>query len=85
MHVTWHMFYHKLVSKVGNGSLSTSWFTEPVASIGLFIRSFVRFISMFEEGTVYISKKVDVYELLDSEDLETLDSVSAVHTIREEL
>lgn len=83
MHVTWHLFYHTLVSKFGNGSLSTSWFAEPVASIGRFIRSDVRLISMFEEGTVYTSKKFDIYELLDSEDLETLDSVSVVHTIRE--
>jgi len=28
---------------------------------------------MFEAGTVYISKKVDVYELLDSDDFETLE------------
>ncbi|MBC2744855.1 MAG: DEAD/DEAH box helicase family protein [Desulfosarcina sp.] len=44
-------------------------------SIGRFIRSYERFISMFEMGTVYISKKVDVYELLDSDDLDTLENL----------
>ncbi len=42
-------------------------------SIGRFIQSYERFIEMFETGTVYISKKVDVYELLDSDDFETLE------------
>lgn len=37
-----------------------------------FIESYEKFIDMFEKGTVYISKKVDVYELLDSDDEETL-------------
>jgi len=44
-------------------------------SIGRFIRSYERFISMFEAGTIYISKKVDVYELLDSDNLEVLDDL----------
>jgi len=42
-------------------------------SIRRFIQSYERFITMFEAGTVYISKKVDVYELLDSDDFETLE------------
>ena len=42
-------------------------------SIGRFIRSYERFISMLDTGTVYISKKVDVYELLDNDDIEKLE------------
>ncbi len=42
-------------------------------SINRFIKSYERFITMFEAGTVYISKKIDVYELLGSDDLETLE------------
>lgn len=42
-------------------------------SITRFIQSYERFIAMLEAGTVYISKKIDVYELLDSDDLETLE------------
>lgn len=42
-------------------------------SVRRFIESYERFISMFEKGTVYISKKVDVYELLNSDDFETLE------------
>lgn len=33
-----------------------------------FIESYEKFIAMFDEGTIYISKQVDVYELLDSDD-----------------
>ena len=44
-------------------------------SIGRFIDSYERFISMFDAGTVYISKRVDVYELLDSDDLDTLEQL----------
>src|SRR5690606_2421060 len=35
-----------------------------------FIESYEKFIQMFDEGTIYISKQVDVYDLLerDSED-----------------
>jgi len=42
-------------------------------SVDRFIRSYERFIDMYEAGTVYISKKVDVYELLDNDDIETLE------------
>jgi len=42
-------------------------------SVGRFISSYEKFIDMFEEGTVYISKKVNVYELLDNDDLEILE------------
>lgn len=41
-------------------------------SIRRFIESYERFIAMFEGGTVYISKDVDVYELLDSDDIDAL-------------
>ena len=44
-------------------------------SIGRFIESYEKFISMFEAGTVYISKKADVYDLLDNDDLETLEKL----------
>lgn len=42
-------------------------------SIGRFIESYERFIAMFDEGTVYISKDIDVYELLDNDDIDTLE------------
>lgn len=42
-------------------------------SIARFIQSYERFIAMFESGTIYISKDVDVYELLDNDDIEALD------------
>lgn len=35
--------------------------------------SYQNFIEMFEDGTIYISKKVNVYELLDNDDLDTLE------------
>ncbi len=44
-------------------------------SIGRFIESYENFIAMFDQGTVYISKDVDVYELLDNDDLETLENL----------
>ncbi len=34
-------------------------------SVDRFILSYENFISMFDSGTVYISKKVDVYDLLE--------------------
>lgn len=37
-----------------------------------FIESYEKFISMLESGTVYISKKVDVYDLLDDGDLQKI-------------
>ena len=33
-----------------------------------FARSYEKFIDMFERGTIYISKKIDVYDYLDDED-----------------
>lgn len=41
-------------------------------TLGRFILSYQKFIDMYEKGEVYISKKVDVYDLLDNEDDETL-------------
>lgn len=37
-------------------------------TLGRFIKSYIRFIEMCETGQVYISKKVDVYDLLDNGD-----------------
>jgi transcription elongation factor Elf1 len=34
--------------------------------------SYKQFIDMYEKGDVYISKKIDVYELLDEDDFESL-------------
>lgn len=42
-------------------------------SIHRFIESYERFISMHDSGTIFISKDVDVYELLDNDDFEVLD------------
>ena len=42
-------------------------------SIRRFIESYERFIAMFDEEMVYISKDIDVYELLDNDDLDTLE------------
>ncbi len=42
-------------------------------SIQRFIRSYERFIEMYHGGTVYISKKVNVYDLLDNDDMEKLE------------
>lgn len=42
-------------------------------SVGRFVESYERFINMFEHGAVYISKKVDVYDLLDNDDLDKLE------------
>lgn len=44
-------------------------------TISRFIESYERFIAMFDEGTVYISKDIDVYELLDNDDFEKLDDL----------
>ena len=41
-------------------------------TLSRFIKSYQRFISMCESGEVYISKKIDVYDLLDSGDDEKL-------------
>ncbi len=42
-------------------------------SIRRFIESYEKFISMYEVGIVYISKDIDVYELLDNDDLSVLE------------
>jgi superfamily II DNA or RNA helicase/HKD family nuclease len=42
-------------------------------SIRRFIESYERFIAMFDMGTVYISKDIDVYELLDNDDFDRLE------------
>lgn len=41
-------------------------------TLSRFIESYEKFISMAEKGTVYISKKVDVYDLLDDGNIEKL-------------
>lgn len=41
-------------------------------SLGRFIQSYENFIQMYEDGTVYISNKVDVFELLDADDEDRL-------------
>jgi len=46
-------------------------------SIDRFILSYENFINMFESGTVYISKKVDVYDLLAKDDIEKLEEFVA--------
>ena len=42
-------------------------------SVQRFIKSYERFIKMYSDGTVYISKKVNVYDLLDNDDIEKLE------------
>ncbi len=37
-------------------------------SLGRFIESYERFIEMYHQGTIYISKHVNVYDLLDADD-----------------
>ena len=44
-------------------------------SIERFIQSYQNFIDMFESGTIYISKKVDVYDLLKNDDIEKLEKL----------
>ena len=43
-------------------------------SVNRFITSYEKFIEMFENGTVYISKKVDVYDLIESDNIEKLET-----------
>jgi superfamily II DNA or RNA helicase len=42
-------------------------------SVSRFVASYEKFIDMYEGGTVYISKKVNVYDLLDNDDMEKLE------------
>ena len=41
-------------------------------TLGRFIESYQKFIKMYEQGTVYISKKANVYDLLDNGDTKKL-------------
>lgn len=41
-------------------------------TLGRFVKSYEKFIDMYDKGEVYISKKVDVYQLLDDGDIEKL-------------
>lgn len=42
-------------------------------SVQRFIISYERFIDMYNDGTVYISKKVNVYDLIDNDDFDNLE------------
>ncbi|MCC8171069.1 MAG: phospholipase D-like domain-containing protein [Parabacteroides sp.] len=42
-------------------------------SVNRFIDSYEKFIQMYQAGTVYISKKVDVYDLIESDNIERLE------------
>jgi superfamily II DNA/RNA helicase len=44
-------------------------------SIGRFIDLHERFLDMFNSGTVYVSKQVNVFDLLDADDIETLEKL----------
>lgn len=44
-------------------------------SVGRFIESYEKFIEMYKQGTVYISKKVNVYDLLENDDIERLEKL----------
>lgn len=42
-------------------------------SVQRFIKSYERFIDMYNDGAVYISKKINVYDLLDNDDFDKLE------------
>ncbi|RIJ45516.1 helicase [Maribellus luteus] len=44
-------------------------------SVNRFIISYEKFIEMYHKGTVYISKKANVYDLLDNDDLDSLEQL----------
>lgn len=46
-------------------------------SVRRFIASYERFIDMYEKGTVYISKRVNVYDLLENDDIDLLEELVA--------
>ncbi|ANA40323.1 helicase [Geobacter anodireducens] len=48
-------------------------------SVRRFIESYERFVAMYDGGTVYISKDIDVYDLLDNDDVDALE-----HYVEEE-
>lgn len=51
--------------------LESSYFAFRM-TLGRFVESYEKFISMFEKGDVYISKSMDVYELLESNNYDAL-------------
>jgi len=51
-------------------------------TLGRFAESYRQFIEMMEQGTIYVSKKVDVYDLLDNDDLEKLNSFIEQETVQ---
>lgn len=57
-------------------------------TLGRFLASYEKFIDMYEQGEVYISKKVDVYDLLDSGDddklMELVEAETVMHFKSEE-
>lgn len=57
-------------------------------TLGRFLSSYEKFIAMYEQGEVYISKKVDVYDLLDSGDddklMELVEAETVMHFKSEE-
>ena len=46
-------------------------------SVQRFIQSYEQFIKMYAAGTLYISKKVNVYDLLENDDIDKLDQAVA--------
>lgn len=44
-------------------------------SVDRFVESYEKFIAMYHKGTVYISKKANVYDLLENDDLDTLEKL----------
>ena len=44
-------------------------------SVDRFVESYEKFIGMYQKGTVYISKKANVYDLLENDDLDTLEQL----------
>lgn len=43
-------------------------------SVGRFVDSYEKFIDMYKEGTVYISKTINVYDFLENDDLSSLEA-----------
>ncbi len=50
-------------------------------TLGRFLSSYEKFLAMYEKGEVYISKKVDVYDMLDSGDDEKLLELVEAETV----
>lgn len=51
-------------------------------SIDRFVKSYERFIAMLEKGTVYISKKTNVFDLLDSDDMGRLEELVEAEAVQ---